>query len=341
VRRALLGALAAVVAAAVVVQSGGGALEGVRVPPGFHVGIFARGLAHPTALAWGPRRLLYATEDGGTLVATARGSTHPRVVATGLRTPLGLAWWGRTVFVSEQGRLERLTLGAAGRATDRATVVSGLPYGRHQQDNVVVGPDRRLYFGSGSTCDVCRERSRLSAAVLSVRMDGSDLRVVATGLRNPYGLAFQPRTRRLYASVNGQDELGSARDPEPAETVVSIRRGRWYGWPSCWPNARLLRLSGRCRGATPPAAYLEPHSSADGVAFYTGSSFGRAYRGDLFVAEWGQYDSNRFGRRVVRVGLGRTGRESSSRCSRADSTTRSRSRSTGAARCSSRTGGGA
>ena len=56
----------------------------------------------------------------------------------------------------------------------------------------------------------------------------------------------------------------------------------------------MLRLSGSCAGVTKPAAYLEPHSSADGLAFW---------RGDLFVAEWGQYLSKRFGRRVVRVDL--------------------------------------
>ena len=76
--------------------------------------------------------------------------------------------------------------------------------------------------------------------------------------------------------------------------LVVVRRGAFYGWPRCWPNARTLRLSGSCAGVTRPAAYLEPHSSADGIAFW---------RGDLFVAEWGQYLSNRFGRRVVRVRL--------------------------------------
>jgi glucose/arabinose dehydrogenase len=127
--------------------------------------------------------------------------------------------------------------------------------------------------------------------------------VYASGLRNPYGLALEPGTGRLYASVNGQDELGSANDPEPAEIVVVVRRGAFYGWPRCWPNAKTLRLSGRCGGVTPPAAYLEPHASADGIVFYTGRSFPRAYRGNLFVAEWGEYLHDRFGRRVVRVEL--------------------------------------
>jgi glucose/arabinose dehydrogenase len=172
--------------------------------------------------------------------------------------------------------------------------VKGLPFGEHQQDNVAIGPDGRLYWGSGSTCDACREHDARSAAILSLRPDGSDLRVVARGLRNPYGLAFQPGTGRLYASVNGQDELGTDADPEPAEMVVAVKRGAFYGWPRCWPNARRLRLSGRCSGVTKPVAYLEPHASADGIAFW---------RGDLYVAEWGQYLSHRFGRRIVRVHL--------------------------------------
>jgi glucose/arabinose dehydrogenase len=272
----------------------------IRVPRGFHVSVWARGLVNPTALAWGPDGRLYATENGGTVVAL-RQLRRPRVVANGFSTPLGLAWAGRTLFVSATGRIERMQLSGS-RIVHRRPIVSALPYGLHQQDNIVVG-NGRIFFGNGSTCDVCRERDRRSGAVLTARFDGSDVRVFATGMRNPYGLAFQPRTHRLYVSVNGQDKLGTPRDPEPAEMVVVARRGHFYGWPRCWPNARRLRLSGRCRGVTPPAAYLEPHSSADGIAFYTGRRFPRAYRGNLFVAEWGEYNGHRFGRRVVRIQL--------------------------------------
>ena len=91
--------------------------------------------------------------------------------------------------------------------------------------------------------------------------------------------------------------------------VVIVREGAWYGWPDCWPShARELRLIGNCANATPPAVYLGPHASADGLAFYTGASFPREYRGNLFVALWGQYLSNRHGRRVVRIRLGPGGK---------------------------------
>lgn len=289
------GVVAAALAALAVVATAlpaGGARQGISVPAGYRVQTFARGLSQPTALAYGPDNRIYVTQNGGTIVRIRRGTRRPTVVARGLRIPLGLAWHGRALFVSEQGRLERFTL-RGGRLVDRRVVVASLPYGEHQQDNVVFHHGR-LYWGSGSTCDACRERDARSAAILSLRPDGSDLRVEASGVRNPYGLAVQPGTGRLFASVNGEDALDRPGDPEPAEMVVRVRRGAFFGWPRCWPSARTLRLVGSCRGVARPAAYLEPHASADGIAFW---------RGDLYVAEWGQYLSHRFGRRVVRVRL--------------------------------------
>jgi glucose/arabinose dehydrogenase len=290
--------LIGVVVAAVIVPSAGAPVVKIVVPPGYKVSTFAAGLAHPTAMAWGPDNRLYVTEDTGLLVVAPRGSRKPLAVARKLRTPLGLAWQDQTLFVSEQGRLTRFTLQGTA-LTGRHAVVRGLPFGLHQQDNVVLSSDGRLYLGNGSTCDVCRERNRRSATVLSLRPDGSDLRVVARGLRNPFGLAFQPGTGRLYASVNGQDKLGTKQRPEPAEMVVVVRDGAFYGWPRCWPSYQHRRLAGRCTGVTPPAAYLEPHSSADGLVFW---------RGDLFVALWGEYLSTRHGRTVMRIRLGPGGR---------------------------------
>jgi glucose/arabinose dehydrogenase len=282
-------------ALAVALTVAGGAAAKIRVPKGFRASVYATGLEHPTAMAFGPDRRLYVTEDTGLVVALDARTRRPRPFLKGLPTPLGLVWRGSTIFVSVAGGVRSVQLNG-GRATAARTVLRKLPFGRHQQDNLVVGRDGRLYLGNGSTCDACRERDRRSATILSFRPDGSDLQVVATGLRNPYGLALQPRTGRLFVSVNGQDKLG---DSEPAETIVAIRRGARYGWPGCWPSRRLLRLVGACSGVTPPVAYLEAHSSADGIVFY---------RGDLFVAEWGEYLKRHHGRKVVRIRFDRRGR---------------------------------
>ncbi len=277
------------------------AARAIRVPPGFRAEVYARGLEHPTAMAWGPDGRLYVAQDVGS-VAAVRPLAAPVPVASGFDTPLGLAWIGRTLFVSAQGELEALRLRGR-RLVGRKRIVSDLPYGRHQQDNVVVGDDGRLYFGSGSTCDACREKDERSAAVLSVLPNGDDLRVVARGLRNPFGLAFQPGTGRLYATVNGRDDLPTPASPEPAEILVRIEEGANYGFPDCWPSAVRKRMMGSCEGVRAPIAYLEAHSSADGLAFYTGSTFPARYREGVFVALWGQYASAEHGRRVDFVTL--------------------------------------
>ena len=82
----------------------------IDVPRGWRAEIYATGLKRPTALAFGPDGLLYATQETGEVVAVGPGSSRPRIVARGFDTPLGLAWSGRTAFVSARGELWRLRL---------------------------------------------------------------------------------------------------------------------------------------------------------------------------------------------------------------------------------------
>jgi glucose/arabinose dehydrogenase len=85
--------------------TGAGSL-GPVAPVGFRVETFAQGLSHPTAMAYGPDGRIYVTESDGVVVSITRGTMKPRVLLRRLRSPLGLAWRGRTLFISEQGRLE-------------------------------------------------------------------------------------------------------------------------------------------------------------------------------------------------------------------------------------------
>jgi glucose/arabinose dehydrogenase len=269
----------------------------LRVPNGYSAQRYASGLTRPTAIAFGPDGRLYVAQETGQIVVAGAGRAKPRVLARGFHTPLGLAWHGPRLFVSSRGRLDSLNLvGKSLRV--RRTLVKGLPHGRHQQDNVVVGGDGRLYLGSGSTCDVCREKDSRSATILSVLPSGRDLRIVARGLRNPFGVAFRPGTGRLYATVNGRDDLGS----EPAEMLVEVAQGRHFGWPDCWPSWARKRLAGgRCATVTPPAAYLEPRSGAGGIAFARDGA-------TAFVALWGQYFGKKHGRTVLRLTFDADGR---------------------------------
>ena len=86
----------------------------LEVQAGFAAQLYAKGLKRPTALAFGPGGLLYATQESGEVVAVGRGSTRPRILARGFRSPLGLAWQGATLYVSRRARCTASSCAASG-----------------------------------------------------------------------------------------------------------------------------------------------------------------------------------------------------------------------------------
>ncbi len=252
------------------------AQTGLSVIAGFHASVYASGLSAPTALSFGPDGRLYVAEQDGDIFALRSGRAS--LVASGFATILGLAWHGHTLYVSSTGEVSTLTPSRGYTVFARRAIVRGLPTGKHQNDGMAF-QGRWMYLGVGSTCNACVEPDRRSGTIMRFHLDGSHAAIFARGLRNPYGLAFRPSTGQLYATDNGRDDFGNT-VPDELNRIV---QGGNYGWPDCWGN----HLGSSCAGTIAPVALFEPHSSADGLVFYTGRTFPPRYAGDAFVAEWG------------------------------------------------------
>lgn len=69
-----------------------------------------------------------------------------------------------------------------------------------------------------------------TASIMRCNPDGSNLELVAWGIRNAYGLAFL-QDGRLIATDQGSDDRGSRPIGHVPELMFEIKQGAWYGWP--------------------------------------------------------------------------------------------------------------
>lgn len=136
-----------------------------------------------------------------------------------------------------------------------------------------------------------------SGAVLRVRPDGSDLELVAWGLRNPFGLAFSP-DGELYVTDNQYDVRGSRPVFGTGDLLWRIESGTWYGWPDFHGGTPLGTEHRPPGGPTParllldhpgtppaPLAWLGVHSSSNGLDVSRSEAFGHV--GEAFIAQFG------------------------------------------------------
>ena len=277
---------------------------GISVPAGFRVDLYAEGLSNSTSLAFGPDGRLYVSQSNGRILAVTDADgdgmgDRVDVFAEGFLSPLGLAWRGNDLYVGSRRvvSIVRDTNGD-GRADAHYDIITDLPAGRHQTNGLAFGPDGRLYIAQGSTDDHGEDGTieRLEASILRANHDGTDLVVYASGLRNPYDLAFHPVTGELFVTDNGRDTPATGVSDE----LNVIVEGGHYGWPGCWDVGEGTR----CEGTVPPVVELPEHSSADGLAFYTGRLFPPQYDNVLFIALWGANSGHpAIGKKVVAVVL--------------------------------------
>jgi glucose/arabinose dehydrogenase len=274
----------------------------VTIAPGFEWNLFAdpsrvpdfaSAFSGPVSLAFDSRGRLFVGTYPGRILIMVDTNEDGRVdqiktFATGHVQPLGLAFRANgDLFLTSS------TIGGAGRiirlrdtnrddvADESTIIVDGLPSdGDHQTDRLKFGPDGLLYFGQGSSTDAGtpdpgRPGERLyNASMLRIDVDNPAINVVATGLRNPFGMAFHPENGQLFATDGGSGEVGQLPDNSPLEEVNWVVSGGNYGFPGCEgpPNAGIPA----CAGVRGPIATFSPHLTPTSITFYTGPQAGES-----------------------------------------------------------------
>ncbi|MGH6921235.1 MAG: PQQ-dependent sugar dehydrogenase [Geminicoccaceae bacterium] len=236
--------------------------------PGLNVNAFATGLKHPRWIdvlpngdvlvaealtVAGPVRSLFDYAMYSTMQRAAAVGASPNritllrdadgdgvaeireVFLAGLNQPFGMALLGDTFYVGNTDGVVAFPYAAGAGITAPGRQLTAFKPGGHWTRSLLASPDgRKLYAGVGSLSNIGEngmEAEEGRAAIHELDVASGKSRIFAAGLRNPVGLAWEPRTGVLWTVVNERDGLG---DETPPDYLTSVRDGGFYGWPYCY-----------------------------------------------------------------------------------------------------------
>ena len=272
----------------------------ITLSPGFAANVFVQGtMDNPTTITFGPDSKLYIADISGAIwvaedVNSDGAAEGIKQFADGFSLLVGLAWHAGELFTASSGKIEALRdSNADGVADQRRLVVGDLPslvLRPHSNNGLAFGTDGRLYFGVGSTTEGQIEDNPLAAGILSVKPDGSDLKVFAHGLGNTFDVAFNS-TGALFGGDNSPG--GEAGVDDPPDEFNYLIEGEHYGYPYFYGDPPK---SNGTRGAV---VTFPAHSTPTGVSFYSGATYPAQYRDNAFLTLWNRGE-------VARIELART-----------------------------------
>lgn len=262
------------------------------LPAGYRLETVVAGLRRPTSLAFTPDGRLLVTEQPGAIRVVEDGRLQPEPYyvpdvffpdSEDQIIEFGLV--GITVdpdfeqngyvyaYYSTQHPERRTVLArirdADGQGTDLEEILSlkAAPGCCHIAGSLRFAPDGTLFVTVGDHQMETESQNRGSpfGSILRINRDGSappdnpfvddeeaDPRVYAYGLRNPFDLAIDPVSGRMFATENGW--LGQ-------DAIIEVKPGANYGWPGIYLDVPLDQIE-------PPLLFYHEPIGPSGMELY-------------------------------------------------------------------------
>jgi glucose/arabinose dehydrogenase len=165
-----------------------------------------------------------------------------------------------------------------------------------------IGPDDKLYISLGQPFNVTPEdkvelyKKWGIGGIIRMNRDGTGREVIATGVRNSVGHAFNPKDGALWFTDNQVDGMGD--EIPPGELNKMPKVGMWYGHPYYGGGStRTNEYKDKEIPKDEASRYVKPqvemiaHAADLGMMFYTGRMFPAKYKGAIFSAQHGSWNA--------------------------------------------------
>jgi glucose/arabinose dehydrogenase len=272
------------------------------LPPGYALEAVRTGLPNPIGqIRFSPDgRLFYLETKTGRVMVSAAPFQTSSVWATlaidtfGERGLLGMAFhpsFADSHYIYFYHTNPNPLVNRVDRLRDQVNVgvnpvvfYDGLPAGAefHHGGRLGFGPDRMLYitFGEQTEPDDAQDPNNVRGKILRIGPGGKPAPgnpygasnpAVLKGVRNPFGLTFDPRDGTGYFTENG---------PDCDDEVNILTFGANYGWSSTDP------CGSQPAGTFPALASFTPTIAPTGCCLYRGTRYTPSLDGNLFFGSY-------------------------------------------------------
>jgi len=239
-------------------------------------------------------------------ITLLRDADHDGVAETrtvflqNLNSPFGMTLVDNDLYVADTDRLLRFHYepGATEIKSQPIKVVNlpGGPLNHHWTKNVIASKDgSKLYVTVGSNSNVGEnglDQEEGRAAIWEVDRATGNHRIFASGIRNPNGLAWEPKSGALWTAVNERDEIGSDLVPD---YITSVKDGGFYGWPFSYYGQHVdVRVEPQnldlVAKAIAPDYAVGPHTASLGLTFAEGNTLPAQFKEGAFIGQHGSWN---------------------------------------------------
>jgi glucose/arabinose dehydrogenase len=282
-------------------------VKNIKLPPGFKISVYARGLPEARQMAYGDKGTLFVGSFGaGNVYAVTDegGKKVVRTILTGLTMPTGVAFRDGALYVVAINKIIRYDKIEADLDHPKGEVVYDdlPPYLAHGWKYLVFDKDGRVYVPIGPPFNIGMPPASVSQ-IRKVDLKTGAAEIVALGVRNSVGGDVDPRSGHYWFTENARDWMS---DDTPSDKLNMISKVvEHFGYPYCHqgnlPDPKFA-MGHKCSEFTPPVLNLGAHVAPLGMKFYTGSQFLSEYKDNIFIAEHGSWNRHKYqGARIVRV----------------------------------------
>lgn len=284
-------------------------LENIKLPAGFAIELYAAGLPQARQMSFAEDGTLFVGSKAGNVYAVTPDKKVITLIS-GLKMPVGVEYFEGDLYFSEISRILKFKniLKNLNKKNIPYTVVNGtFPNEEwHGWKYIRIGPDRKIYVPVGGPCNVCESKDPRFATIMRMDLNGKNLEIYASGVRNTVGFDWDPATGELWFSENGRDWMGDEAPPDELDRAPV--KGLFFGFPYVFGATNHDTMLWKTRPTnmifTPPELELPAHIAPLGMRFYTNSLFPAYYRGGIFLAEHGSWNRlHKVGYRVVFIRL--------------------------------------